>query len=370
MKIGILTLPFNNNYGGYLQAYAMMSVLKQEGHEVELIYRQHNPKKIPLSYFIKNPIKWILGRPHGPLYPSIENNLRMRGKLLMPFVDKYIAPRTKPLYSSKQLSDVVCTGGYDYIVCGSDQLWRPDYVPNIEDFFLSCIKEESPKVFSYAASFGTDNPLYSEEQKRICGASIAQFAAVSLREYSGIDVINRFGWHTKTTPVVVLDPTMLLSYSHYNALITKELSKSSGKVFCYVLDESAEAKELELNACSIHKLEPYYVMDPSKWKHTSYRMSSIEDWLCGIRDAEFVVTDSFHGTVFSIIFNKPFVVYANKTRGVDRFETLLGHFGLLERMNPNDMASLPPIDWTCVNYKLEELKTNSIKFIKAAIKDE
>lgn len=363
MKLGILTLPFNNNYGGYLQAYALMTVLKQEGHDVELIYRQHNKLKVPLVYYITNVVKRILHMPHGPFLLTRESLLRWKGKLMMPFVDKYIYPRTKPLQSTEELRDAVEQGIYDVIVCGSDQLWRPDYVPNIENFFCSFLKGNKPKLISYAASFGSDKPVYTEEQRIECGEAIARFAAVSVRERSGIDVIRNLGWKPKVSPQVVLDPTMLLTKEHYESLLPKTPSLSKGKVFCYVLDQSPHAQKLIIEVCEKTGLEPFHIIDPERWKRSDYLMPSIEDWLAGIRDAEYVVTDSFHGTVFSIIFNKPFVVYVNNDRGSDRFLTLLEYFNFVDVTN-----ICGKINWNSVNEMLREQRVNSLDFLRSAIK--
>lgn len=358
MKIGILTLPFNNNYGGYLQAYALMTVLKQEGHEVELIYRQHNKHKFPVSYYIKTIVKMILGRPHGPLNPTPDNWLRIKGKNLMPFVDKYISPRTKPLYSSIELEAAVIGSNYDVVITGSDQLWRPDYVPNIENFFLSFLKNSKTKVISYAASFGTDKPNYTEEQKEICGDAISRFKAVSVREQSGIDVIKNFGWNTAKEPVVVLDPTMLLPKEHYFSLLPNIESPSKGKVFCYVLDNSEEIKAKTNEIVSQLGKEKYEIANIQK---TGADLPSIETWLSAIRDADFVITDSFHGTVFSILFNKQFVSYANINRGYDRFVTLLEQFNLLDRLNNYTNSQT---DWKEVNHILKNKQEVSKLYLK------
>lgn len=371
MKIGVLTLPFNNNYGGYLQAYALMTVLKQEGHDVELVYRQINKKSVPISYFVKNTIKILIGRKHGFFYPTPEKHLREKGKNIMSFVDKGISPRSKPLYSTLELAKYVSKQKYDVLIAGSDQLWRPEYVPNIEDFFFAFCNDNRVCKLSYAASFGTRNPNYTEEQKKVCGDAISRFNAVSVRESSAIDVISDFNWITKKTPVVVLDPTLLLSKEYYHSLISDKHSLSKGKVYCYVLDESDETKNLLHSICNILKKTSYTIYDAEKWNNSDYIMPSMEDWLCGIRDADFVVTDSFHGAVFCILFNKPFLVCVNKGRGEDRFDTLLGHFGLNSRaVNANTNLSdvlKSDIDWLQVNSILEEKRFSSLEFLKNEI---
>lgn len=373
MKIGILTLPFNNNYGGYLQAYALMTVLKDMGHEVELIYRRHNrrPFLYRIKYSIKTIIKIVLGMNHGPLIANQEEEHRKKGELMMPFVDKYISPKTKPLFSTSELRNE-CRGKYDAIIVGSDQVWRPDYVPNIQNFFLDFVDDEKVVKIVYAASFGNNNPSYTLKQKQECGRLIELFDKVSVREDNGVEVILNFGWKVKTTPSIVLDPTMLLCKTHYESLLSSENIKNR-YLLSYVLDNNIELKRLVDSLCSKLNLNEYSVIDPRKWERPDYKMPSIETWLESIMNAEFVITDSFHGTVFSIIFNKPFVVYANKYRGAERFYTLLRYFGLENRIinesNCNDEMINLVINWDNVNKLLEKEKTKSIEFISELLEN-
>lgn len=371
MRIGVLTLPFNNNYGGYLQAYALMTVLKKTGHDVELINRRHNRISLlfKIRYFIKTLIKMIVGVKCCPLILDQEKAYKKRGELMMPFVDKYISPKTKPLYSTSEIRKE-CQGKYDVIVVGSDQVWRPEYVPNIENYFLDFIKQQTVRRIAYAASFGERYPKYSNDQVARCGYLLSMFDDVSIREESGVDVMNDFKWQTKKTPMVVLDPTMLLDKTHYEALITSNIPQNK-YVFIYVLDEIQEAQVM-INAI-VTKLDcaEKHIIDTKTWKSPNYKMPSVEDWLRGIHNSEFVITDSFHGTVFSIIFNKPFLVYENNGRGADRFHTLLHHFGLDDRVVSDiadvDMIMRKPINWIDINDRIKEEREKSIMFISNAI---
>lgn len=370
MRIGILTLPFNNNYGGYLQAYALQYVIKHMGHEAELIFRLHNRRSLRwrVSHFVKAVARNVLNRGDQPLLLSQYRELREKGRLLMPFVDGKIR-RTKPLYSSFELK-CYARGRYDVIVAGSDQLWRPDYVPNIEDFFLAFEHDARVKKVSYAASFGTGTPKYSDEERLLCGQCLAQFKAVSLREESGIDVIHRFGWQAPGL-TVVLDPTMLLPATHYESLVGSSNAEAKGKIFCYVLDQSPVAQQIINTASLLLQREQYHIIEASLWKEEDYLMPSIESWLSGINNSSFVVTDSFHGTVFCILFNKPFAVYVNQERGSDRFTTLLGHFDLADRIvtSTADLSRVlsASIDWAHVNTLLEQKRSESMLFLKKAL---
>lgn len=371
MKIGILTLPFNNNYGGYLQAYALMTVLKILGHDVELIYRKHNkrPLSLRIKYFLKTLIKCCIGRKHGRLLLDQDKELREKGVNMMPFVDTNISPRTKQLYSTISLRKL-CKNRYDAIIVGSDQVWRPDYVPCIQNFFLDFVQDERIKRISYAASFGERKPKYTEEEIIECGQLIQLFDYVSLREDGGLCIIKDFGWKTKCAPQIVLDPTMLLDKAHYESLFSQK--GSYGEYVCtYLLDDNSVTQDLTEKIVKTLNLPKVSILHEKKWKKSTYRMPSIEYWLSRIHDAKFVVTDSFHGTVFCILFNVPFIVYNNKGRGSDRFLTLLGHFGLEDRLVSDvsniDKLMKSDILWEEINLKIKLKQEESLDYIYSTL---
>lgn len=367
MKIGILTLPFNNNYGGYLQAYALLTVLKQQGHDVEIIYRR--PRRRPFIWIVKttfkNIVKVLLGRKVWCIIPDQEKELRAKGAKMMPFVDNYIVPRSKPLYTSKGLAKYA-NHRYDAIIVGSDQVWRPDYVSNVEDFFLTWLNDNTIRL-TYAASFGTDRPKYDEEQKKVCGNAIRRFKAISLREKDAIDVIKSLGWELTFKPQQVLDPTMLIDRKVYEQHLDQSDKADKNKVFCYVLDQSSFVKEVIAKASAATERDVQQL-----GVKTDGNFASIEEWLRAIRDAEVVITDSYHGTVFSIILNKPFLVCLNSERGLSRFNSLLSLFKLNHRIvsSRDDVDGLlkEAIDWDRINNILDEERERSIAFLKKNLK--
>ncbi len=371
-NVGILTLPFNNNYGGFLQAYALLSVLKKMGFNAEIISRRHNRKS--RSWFVKklakNLIKKILGRSPVFVIPNPEKTLLFKGAEMMSFVKKYVVPQTQPFFSSREL-ERNCNGRYDVYLAGSDQLWRPDYVSEIENYFFSFVKDDAAKLISYAASFGVDDPCYTETQKKECGRLIARFSAVSVREKSGIDVIKKMGWKTQFPPEQVLDPTLLLGQEHYSSLIADMPRNQEKNVFCYILDGGEKLNKIADAVCNEMKASKKMIIDPYHWQEEAYILPPVEQWLSGFRDASFVVTDSFHGMVFSIIYKKAFVVYVNKERGCDRFYTLLDCLDLRNRIitdaeNVKDVVR-NAIDWSRVNELLEKRKIDSLFFLKEAL---
>lgn len=378
MKIGILTLPFNNNYGGYLQAYALMTVLKNMGHQVELIYRRNNrrSKKRRIKSTIKNLLATFLRKKTISIIPDQEKELRYKGQEMMRFVDKYITPKSKPLYSSAAMYKYIHNGNYDIVIVGSDQVWRPDYgQKHVQDFFLTELRQNCngrPRLITYAASFGADNPNYTETEKLECGDAFERFSFVSIREQKGLEIISNFKWKYRQTPKVVLDPTFLLKSTHYNALLPFKSSKSQGKIFCYFLDKDVDSYNIQKEVSRITDIETFSIIDTQNWQKRYYIMPSIEDWLSGIRDAEYVLTDSYHGMVFSIIFNKDFIVKCNKSRGSNRFSTVLNEFGLESRLVYDSTNIIDKvnerIDWEVINKRLFQQIDESIKYLYKALK--
>lgn len=365
MKIGILTLPFNNNYGGYLQSYALMTVLKREGHEVELIYRRHN--RIPFSKKIvpslKNIVKVLIGRKVVSIIPNEEKTFRYQGASMMPFLDNNIMPKSKPLYSSKEFNEYV-SGRYDAVIVGSDQVWRPEYGPGISDYFFCGIPDENLIRISYAASFGTDEPQFKADDLRVCRKSMRLFKGVSVRESSGIRALARLGFDLACEPQVVLDPTLLLSPDDYSQIIGDIDSSSRGKVFTYVLDSNEEKESIISQVCDQMGKEKYAIVDIQK---ANSSLPSIESWLAAIRDADYVITDSFHGMVFSVIFQKEFIVVPNIKRGGSRFTSFLGSIGLEDRiiLGKSEITSrIFKIDYNVVNSRLYILRNQSSAFLQ------
>lgn len=373
MRIGILTLPFNNNYGGYLQAYALMQVLKREGHAVTLIKRMHNrrPFYTRLRYFMKSIYLRLIGDFSRPLIMNQESQYANKGKLQMHFVNKRIIPQTRSFYNTKELKKGT-KDTFDIVIVGSDQVWRPEYGPNISNYFLDFIEPDIKKI-AYGASFGTSQPYYTTKEISICSSLIENFDYISIRESDGINIIKNWLPKLEQQIEVVLDPTLLLTKEHYEGLISKDNINCTNKVLCYILDYSENAINLINEICHQTNLKEFHIIDEKKWKDNNYIMPSIEDWLSSINTSEFVITDSFHGTVFCILFNKPFFVYLNENRGSSRFLELLNKFNLSNRIVQNKKEVLDAlndtIDWNHVNLQINNLRVKSFKFLISAIKE-
>lgn len=372
MRIGILTLPLHTNYGGILQAYALQTVLERMGHEV-VVFDTPNKNflpplwKLPLS-FSKRIVLKFLGKTNSVFIERYNNKVRsVITQHIQPFIDTYI--HRKEIRSFKDLKQE----DYDAIIVGSDQVWRIIYFPGlwlgqqIENAYLDFAKNWNIKRIAYAASFGTENWEYDEEQTKKCKNLLHKFDAVSTREVDGVKLCKA---KFEVDAHHVLDPTMLLSMDDYMVLFQKaNTPKREGTLLNYVLDESEKIDFLINKVATDKHLVPFAVNNPFEYdesKPLQQRIKpSVETWLRGFYDAKFVITDSFHACVFSILFKKQFVVVGNKKRGMSRIESLLKIFGLEDRLVEADsvVCTLQPIDYDNVYNIYDELKETSMKYL-------
>ena len=367
MRIGILTLPLHNNYGGILQAYALMTTLKKQGHEVWLIrYDPNKPFsswKVPIAIGKRLILKYIFGK---DIVILKEKKARRDNQNIQEFIDRYVQPQTHKLYESHTLPEL---GQYnlDAYIVGSDQVWREKYNPkSITNYFFDFITNDNTKKISYAASFGVDSWDYDPDTTKKLKILAGKFDALSVREDSGVQLCEEF---LGVNAELVLDPTMLLQKSEYEELTTSKLD-GQNNLLLYILDETTEKKTVIEAVSSTGNFKSFSighskgdVPDPS-----------IINWLEGFSSAQFVVTDSFHGCVFSIIFNIPFLVIGNNDRGLARFNSLLKLFNLTDRLitdvsNIDHIKLANEINWNDVNKILEQKRGYAISFLNKSLLD-
>lgn len=366
MKIGILTLPLHTNYGGILQAYAMQKFFQKRGHEVEIIDSRKRLNALEkTSDFIRKVVyRYVYGRKSVLIFGNKDKEAEE--KHISKNTDKFISTYLRR--SKFHLGDMP-KNQYNAVIVGSDQIWRPKYYRNILDAYLAFTKDWNTKRISYAPSFGTDVWEYNEKQTSSCRNLLKRFDAISVRESSGLKLVKeKFGMDATH----VLDPTMLLEKEDYIHLFEEAaIEKRQGELMVYVLDDTNDKRSLaesisqhfgfkifatgsryeDINASILERIHP-----------------PLEEWLRGFYDASFVITDSFHACVFSILFNKPFIVYGNKNRGVARFKSLLQMFNLEQQYveSPSDILSFEKyadIDWSNVNSILKRQRDFSDKFL-------
>lgn len=314
MKIGILSLPFNNNYGGLLQAYALQSYLIGRGHDVFLI----NQPFFTTKFRIKNSIKKLSRLSN---YISFENFDNFRHKHLH---------ETIPLNSNKDFTKLY-RYKFDAVITGSDQVWRFNYIKdNYKRYFLDFVDNDKVIKISYAASFGVDYWEANETITRNVTHLIKKFDGVSVREIEGIrfcrDCLN---YHNV---IKLLDPTLLMPPDFYRQLYNGKEKGNEGKIGCYFLDSDPQKLSLVAYLEKHFNLQSFIIGKKSNSNNSIIFYPPISQWIKDFDTAEYIITDSYHGMIFSIIFQKPFIVFGNKERGLVRFSSLLYHFGLKERL--------------------------------------
>lgn len=363
MRIAILTIPLNANYGGILQAYALQTTLENlGGHDVVVL---DNP------YLLKMPPKFLrpfvyamrlvgrkLGMYHGNIKKEVAKNTYCANTYH--FVNANIHE-----YYINGLKDIP-KDRFDAIVVGSDQIWRSYffhlYFGEMPDAFLRFTNGWNIKRIAYAPSFGVETWEYTAEETEECKKYIQKMDAVSCREAEGVEMCKK---HLNCDTVKhVLDPTMLLTKDDYQKFVTINKEKT-GKLLVYVMDPTEDKQRLIDTIASKYCLVPNSI-----YKSGVKSPPSVEFWLQQFEDAEFVVTDSFHACVFSIIFGKEFIVYGNKNRGLSRFTSLLRMFGLEDRLILSfdeyiDKEIVSSI--TESQKKLEELRIESKEWLSNAL---
>lgn len=378
MKVAILTLPLHTNYGGNIQAFALQKVLKRMGHEPVTINYRRGMASRNIVFRLLSKVKYEIIRIRDGLgYQFTEEEKIAIGMHHGIFINGHIN-YSLPLYNDLELREFVENEGIEAVIVGSDQVWRPKYTPNIKPFFLSFLQENNKlKKIAYAASFGSDVWEYTVEQTNYCSNLLKDFTSISVRESLGVDMCKEY---FNTSVEHVLDPTLLLDKDAYISIFDGlKLPDNKGGIFNYVLDSDKD-KDVYLQKVSILLNKEVFSTYPKRTVKNSraivniedYKFPPVEAWLKSFYDADFVITDSFHGTVFSIIFNKPFVAICNTKRGAARFYSLLKMFNLENRLisdfsNVNLDVFSSDIDFDVVNTLLNDAKNKSIEFISKSL---
>lgn len=373
MRIAILTHPLGTNYGGMLQNYALQQVLRQMEHQpVTLDYQFGTSWKTKLLSFGSRAMQRLKGK-RVPLraWPTKKESAVI-SQYTRRFINEHISTSEPFLLGSIANRDF---GAIEAIIVGSDQVWRGKH-SEVPRFFLSDFQDKNCKKIAYAASFGVDYWEFSDYNTQLCRNLIKQFNAISVREKGGMMLCEDY---FDTTPELVLDPTLLLRREDYEKLLVGNRSalKKDGYLMTYVLDKDPIKEDIIEKVSKSTGLPQITVMVENYFSEVgSSGLNSciyppVEDWIQGFKDADYVVTDSFHGTVISIIFHKPFVAIVNKKRGADRFTSLLSQLHLENRLVDNAEEALAllnsKIDYEAVDAVLDKKRQDSINFLKKAL---
>uniref|UniRef100_UPI004056BCF3 polysaccharide pyruvyl transferase family protein n=1 Tax=Acetatifactor sp. TaxID=1872090 RepID=UPI004056BCF3 len=402
MKAGILSLYYNNaNYGGLLQAYALTKALNKLGLDSEQICYNaktaENPlkgkglgKREKIKKYGMNYLLFVLWAKCKGRYRKIiegrevidEEQLQLiekRTKCLKMF-EQNVIPHSDKVYHKEDIKE--CVDKYDLFVCGSDQVWNPSFIR--DEYLLKFVPSEKTKI-AYAASISR-NDLTEEQRKYICNA-VMDFDAVSVREKSAVSLLAT--GEQKNKIVCMPDPTFLLAQEDWNQLIEKE--KCSGAypeeyILCYFLGESRKQRKLVQKIAQKNQLK--IVSFPHVLGKLCYADLKIngaqEEYECSparfidlIKHAKYVITDSFHATVFSLIYQREFIVLQREKTSyensmISRLLDLLEGAGLPSRLVSDSVSDISKAmsekcDFTRAEKWLAENRKCGMDFLQSVI---
>lgn len=372
----------HNNYGTSLQGYATIKKLQDLGYECEII---NYIKKLPLSQKINYITNAIRAGELKSLYrqltykiilnthPRYRESLAIRTKA----VNLYKENKLKPFFRDYVGYDAVRQGteNYDAILVGSDQVWTPMSLPN--KFFNLLFVKDSIRKISYASSFGVSKiPKFQHEAT---GNYLNRFRYISVREERAKEIVEELSEKTAT---LVADPTMLLTKEEWeNEIENSHAVVTEPYIFCYFLGCNPVARdavnELKrktgLKVICIRHMDEYVSSDEHFGDFAPYNVDP-NDFIKYIRHAKFVCTDSFHCSVFSIIFHRQFMTFyrfaqnavtGRNSRITSLFKTLHIPEGHIYSGNINDISL--PINYDEVDKRVEHLRNYSIEYLKNAL---
>lgn len=374
MKIGILTFHCAHNYGAVLQAYGLQEYLKSCGHEVEII--DYRPKYLtrPYGVFPIPNLKrgtifrrilrlgaWFFRFPKHVMAMSIRRN-RRKG------FEKFISEKLNLSREQFMENSRVPTENYDAIVFGSDQIWSPNHTEGGDPIFLGDFLTPAGTLkIAYAASAGASSETLGENS--VFANTLKNFDAISVREDN---LGNSLQPHTDLKIKTVLDPTLLADKSVWEKLaVPPKTSKKYVLVYQVSYNPEADrvAKELseQLDAEVVSIWAGYGL--PSSCNEN---MESPEQFVGWFKNAACVVSTSFHGTAFGLIFEKPLYYVGNGNAAENRPKQILNALGLSERYiaGTSSTPKFSEIDYSLLRNKklLETLQGHSREFLKKSLK--
>lgn len=357
-------MPLCANYGGTLQNWALQQVLKRMGHEpITMRFPVEYQGMSSMHYWTKVfPIqvaRYIYHKIKGGKCdkPVIIGSWRKSVRGMERFVNEHI--RVTKYLPNLNMGDVR-RYGVEALVVGSDQIWRPVKYDAVKYYFLGFTEDSNILRIAYAPSVALEEWPYKPEVTIQLRELIKTFAAVSVREKSSVMLIkDNLGVDAQW----VLDPTMLLNKEDYLEVCKNVPQSEETFVFAYILDMTDEKKVMaEQTAKQLGSSVKYLSSDKVKEDDT------IEKWLANFRDAKYIITDSYHGTVFSLIFKKEFYCFYNKYRGNARMDSLKEISGYEERFISQVKERLDDkIDYEIVENRIDEMRYSSLNFLATSL---
>lgn len=372
MKIGIATIVDYKNYGNRLQNYALQEVLKSMGHDVDTIVNKplkpadnrsalvrysERMKELGFKGNITRIAEKFKGDPKEKLLEDKKQNFKAFSDEYISETDFTVDPQSVPDELEKS---------YDFFVTGSDQVWNPNYRNGSPFDFLTFAPET--KRVAYAPSFGVSS--IPEKYKADYAKWLSEFASLSVREDAGAQLIETL---TGRPAPVLVDPTLLLSKEKWMELLKPSSVKpESSYLLTYYLGDLSSDKEAFI--AEVAEKNDLKIVNLADYAHAEYYSLRPDEFLDMINDAAVFFTDSFHGSVFSILLEKPFVIFERESKVPSmnsRIDTLLSKFQLLDRKYESmEMGNVFDIDFSHIPPILEEERHKSLSYLNQAFKKE
>lgn len=365
LKLGIITMNEYYNYGNKLQAYALQHFLQKlfQGSDVQFVSFVKDNYILSERFFsLKFLRRWLLNR-HD--YRKLVNTNQIFANVLKEynskkFTYKYMQKHFN-YYISKELNNA-----FDFFIIGSDQIWNPSYGKFSE--LEAGLKLNKNQRVAYAASIGLNE--LSKSQEEMLKKALSNTAHISVRETKGADLVESI---TGKRPFVHIDPTMLLTQEEWLAIAEKPywFDGREKYLFVYCLDGISQVAKEKIDYYSKkYDLKVIDIMDKS---NMDIYASNPAEFVWLIKSAALVITNSFHGSVFSIIMGTPFLTFNrgdSKINMNSRIETLANTFNLHERFNNNSISDTTVFnpDYSDIERILGIERDKSIEYLKGAIK--
>lgn len=356
-KVGIITLTKNANYGNVLQNIAMQKIVNELGFEAETILNLTNsPLFNKKNFSFTNLVKWILN------YNGYRENEK-RNENFRKCCSKNLQ-YSNVTYNNGRFSKEPT--GYEYFITGSDQVWNPTFGFATEFELLGFVPKN--RKISYAASLGVDNlDMLSESRKDDIRHYLAEFSSISVREDSGERIVRNLC----STPVEThVDPTLLLKRQEWEILAIKpKFNLKKPYILVYMLGEISAEYQTAIK--KLAKQNNAEIINALKGK---CKFINPLEFIWLINNATYVCTDSFHASVFSIIFHTKLYIFNRRDQHANqnsRFTSLLRQCGIqkdkvIYKKNLEDSS----IDWECVDKYIEKERERSFEYLKKALSKE
>lgn len=360
MKIGIITYHFARNYGAVLQCYALQRYLKEKGNEVIVInYTDKNQERNNSLFNKRTGLKNILF--NICLFPFIGKRIKKEQRF-KDFISRNLNC-SKRVENIKELEQYINEAKFDLIISGSDQVWNPKIKDFTPAFFLPI--ETNCKKATYAASAGRSTKEDLEKFKK----EINDFDFISLREKETVNFIEEL---SNKNIYVSSDPVTLLDKNEWEKIANILPNKNKKYLLCYFIhDYFNEEYKIAKQIAKQNNLK--LIIINAKFSAKSFYINCLKDigpmeFLSLFKNASYICTDSFHGTIFSLIFRKDFISFSSKLEKQDsRKQNILKEVGLLERLKyieDKDAMKLKTIDYKNFDKKLKKIIKESEEYLE------